>query len=306
MKVSVVICTWNRATLLDETLTGMQQLRIPEGIEWELLVVDNNSTDHTRKVIAAHSGLLPIRSLFEQRVGKSFALNRALSEVTGELILWTDDDVLVGPQWLEEYVKAAHDWPEAAFFGGTIDPNFECEPPRWIRDYFVVRGPYAVNQLGPEIRPLLPREAPLGANMAVRTKVAKQFPFNTNLGPYKREYLHAEDGELVLRMRESGCSGVWVGPAAVKHFISKSRLNRRNIWQWYRGHGRTLVIRGGVNVKKRIFGVPLYAVRAYLEARVKTWLFFFSRDRRWAEAFMSAARMRGVIEESFKRRSSVH
>src|SRR5262245_10371837 len=65
MKVTVAICTWNRAKLLDQTLTGMRDLRVPTGVEWQLLVVNNNSPDQTDAVIERHSRQLPVRRLFE-------------------------------------------------------------------------------------------------------------------------------------------------------------------------------------------------------------------------------------------------
>ena len=305
MKVSVAICTYNRAELLDRTLAGMHNLVIPEGVEWELLVVDNHSTDRTADVIARNAERLPIRRFFEPQEGKSFAANRALSQAGGDLILWTDDDVLVGPTWLSEYVRAARDWPDAGFFGGTVDPWFEREPPAWIREHFIVRGPYAVNQFGPEIRPMLPAESPHGANMAVRTRVARQFPYNERLGPFKRQYLPGEDGDLVVRMRKAGHTGVWVGTAAVKHFISAERLTQDYIRDWYRGHGRTLAIRARAKAEKRIWGVPRWAIRRWIESSCKACFFavFTGRSAKWAKAYVDALRTKGLIDQSWAQRS---
>ena len=132
MRITVAICTWNRAELLDRTLSQMHNLRIPPGIEWELLVVNNNCTDDTDAVVARHAQVLPIRRLFEGSQGQSHSRNHALREAFGELIVWTDDDVLVDQDWLAAYVKAARDWPEASYFGGTITPWFAAPPPFWI------------------------------------------------------------------------------------------------------------------------------------------------------------------------------
>src|SRR5437763_1886582 len=128
MLSTVGICTWNRAALLEWTLTEMLLLRIPEPVTWELLVVNNNSTDETESVIARFAGKLPIRGIFEARQGQSHARNRLVAEAAGELILWTDDDVLVAPDWMEQYVEAARRWPDASHFGGTADPLFEISP----------------------------------------------------------------------------------------------------------------------------------------------------------------------------------
>ena len=76
MRVSVAICTWNRAKLLDQTLSRMHQLLIPRGVTWELIVVNNNCTDETDEVLAEHARRLPLRRMYEQTPGKSHALKR--------------------------------------------------------------------------------------------------------------------------------------------------------------------------------------------------------------------------------------
>src|SRR5262249_4948917 len=124
LDVSVAICTWNRAQLLDRTLAEMRRLRVPEDLTWEVLVVNNNCTDQTDEVIARHPGHLPLRRVFEPTPGKSNACNCAVQAAAGALMLWTDDDVLVDADWMAEYVKASRQWPEAAFYGGTIEPWF--------------------------------------------------------------------------------------------------------------------------------------------------------------------------------------
>ena len=100
VSVSVVICTWNRAGLLDQTLARMRELHVPAGLAWELLVVNNNCTDDTDAVAARHRGHLPLRPVREPTPGLSNARNKGLAEARGELILWTDDDVRVDPGWL--------------------------------------------------------------------------------------------------------------------------------------------------------------------------------------------------------------
>ena len=130
MKITVEICTWNRAALLDRTLDCMRQLHVPDGAEWELLIVNNNCSDDTDSVLSRYGEFLPIRRVFEPRQGTCHARNTAVREARGELLVQTDDDVLVDRAWLQEYCAAATRFPEAAFFGGTIEPWFESSPPR--------------------------------------------------------------------------------------------------------------------------------------------------------------------------------
>src|SRR5262249_4803687 len=149
MDLTVAICTWNRAELLDRTLAQLRHLEVPPGVSWELLVVNNNCSDHTDEVLARHAPHLPLRRLFEAEQGLSASRNRAVAEAPGELILRTDDDVLADPRWLAEYVEAAKRFPEAGFFGGTIDPWFEVPPPAWVRDNLdILCGAMVVRQLG--------------------------------------------------------------------------------------------------------------------------------------------------------------
>jgi len=114
MLISVAICTYNRADLLDQTLTRMHQLVTPEGVDWELLIVDNNCSDHTAEVVAKHLPALPIHALSETTQGLSHARNRAIDEASGELLIWTDDDVLIAPDWLSAYAAATSAYPDAA------------------------------------------------------------------------------------------------------------------------------------------------------------------------------------------------
>src|SRR5262249_4742997 len=114
MLYSVAICTWNRAALLAQTLGALRRLRVPPGADWELLVVNNNGTDDPDAALPRHGAFLPLRRVFEPRLGHCHARNAAVSAARGDLLLWTDDDVLVDPEWLACYARAADRWPDAA------------------------------------------------------------------------------------------------------------------------------------------------------------------------------------------------
>ena len=96
MLITVAICTYNRATALEHALGTLTHLVPPHDARWELVVVDNASTDRTREVLAAFAGRLPLRVAFEQKSGLSHARNCALDNAGGDYVLWTDDDVEVG------------------------------------------------------------------------------------------------------------------------------------------------------------------------------------------------------------------
>ena len=107
MNLTVAICTWNRAGLLDQTLGRMRQLNLPRDIQWELLIVNNNCADDTDRVIENHSHDLPVRRLFESKQGHCNARNCAVASARGDVIIWTDDDVMVEPDWLAAYANNA-------------------------------------------------------------------------------------------------------------------------------------------------------------------------------------------------------
>jgi glycosyltransferase involved in cell wall biosynthesis len=299
MHVAVVICTWNRASLLDQTLTRLSALRVPAGVHWDLLVVNNNCTDETDAVLARHAGLLPLRRLFEPRPGKSYAANLAIASTPAELLLWTDDDVWVHPDWLCAYVSAAQAWPDAGFFGGTVEPLFAVEPPPWIRhSLHLLTAPFVIVDLGPTVRPLQPDEIPFGANMAMRREALQRERFNGRLGPCEDTQIRGEESELIARLRSNGQSGVWVGPARVRHFIPPERLTRRYLWSYYRGLGRTDARLNGCGTSRLLGGAPRWAVRQYLTAKLAMTCLAPRKGRRWVQALRTAAKMRGIIGES--------
>ncbi len=214
MNVSVIICTWNRAALLDKTLCQMQTLRVPDGVEWELVVVNNNCTDDTDAVIARHTDQLPVRRLFEPRQGQSFARNLALDEATGDFIIWTDDDVLVDTEWLAAYLAAADRWPDAVYFGGLIEPLYEQSPPSWVAaNLGLLKGVLLVRDLGVEERVFVGDEEPSGASMAFRRSVFDNWRFSTRLGLVGESAVRGEDTTLIADLKRDGKQGIWV-PAA--------------------------------------------------------------------------------------------
>ena len=185
MLITVAICTWNRANLLDRTLDAFKRLEIPAGVDWELLVVNNNCSDDTDNVLGRYEQTLPLQRLFEPTPGHSTARNCAIEAASGEWILWTDDDVLVDPKWLSEYVDAIRSNPDFSFAGGTIEPWFESTPPRWLgRHLSNLEGAFAIIRRDLITRPLKFEASKInhnveqlfGANMGFRTDLLQAIP----------------------------------------------------------------------------------------------------------------------------------
>jgi glycosyltransferase involved in cell wall biosynthesis len=300
MKISIAICTWNRSHLLRQTLSTLKDLAVPNALEWEILVVNNNCTDSTDDVVEGFGDCLPIRLLHERAPGKSHAANLATREARGELMLWTDDDVLVDPGWLAAYVRAANDWPDAGYFGGRISPWFESKPPEWVEANTQFLSCMLVTRdLGPNEGPL-GDQAPWGANMAFRTHVLRKVNFSSQFGPTGNNQVRGEEVELVLRLQRERVFGVWVPSAVVRHFVVNERLTPQYLWSFYAGSGRTHARAGTHQLPldgKRWGGVPRYLYRLYAERRLGAMLSCLRQSSNWVQDYAAAAWVSGIIRE---------
>jgi glycosyltransferase involved in cell wall biosynthesis len=270
MKLSVVICTWNRCELLRLTLERLTELEVPGGAEWELLVVNNNSTDDTDSVITSFLERLPLRALREPTPGKSHALNTAVREAQGDYLVFTDDDVLVHRDWLVAYAAAFQRWPDSAVFGGPIEPWFAVPPPPWLgRVFHQVEYAYAALDLGPEPRPFAGHDVPFGANMAVRRQEQLRYRYDPALGPRPGSGLRGEEITLVKQMLKDGITGWWVPEARVQHHVPAHRQSVRFIREWYRGWGEYLASTLPPRPHASLAGRPLWLWRQVVESELR-------------------------------------
>src|SRR5712692_10304016 len=139
--ISVVVCTYNRSKSLASTLESLGQMTTPPDLAWELIVVDNNSNDQTKKVVeefASTSGL-KVRYVHESTQGHTYARNRGIETAKGEIVVFTDDDVAVDEFWLAN-VRHAFDDFDCLAIGGRIVAVWDAAKPRWLQE----DGPYAL------------------------------------------------------------------------------------------------------------------------------------------------------------------
>ncbi|MHC4549298.1 MAG: glycosyltransferase [Planctomycetota bacterium] len=285
MDVTVAICTRNRARLLQQTLAHLRALDVPSDLSWELVVVDNGSTDATPEVLRRAAGL-PLRVLHEPEAGKSVAANRATDAAQGELLVWTDDDVRPAADWLRVYVDAAHRHPAAAFFGGRVRPWFESEPPRWLADGLdEVALAYALIDLGPEERRLASREKVNGPNMAIRREVARAHPWKPGLGPVAGRRVAGGESYVLDRIQRGGGAGYWIPRAVVDHFIPTTSMSLDHVRYRYRLHGMSLMLerRSLLGAARSLVSALLEAYPRYLVARALR-----RKPGRWLRAYRRA------------------
>src|SRR5688500_9879816 len=226
LAATVLICTYNRAALLEETLTSLATVQSTR--PWEIVVVDNNSTDGTPAAVERGAGALatPVQYVFEPRQGKSYALNTGLERSRGDVILFPDDDVRVAPGWLDAACDALALDEHLDYTGGPVRPLWGGAPPPWLdRTRGDLWGTLAILDYGD--RPFIfedRQRVPLGANMAVRRRLVDRIGgFHPELGRRGQSLLGQEQAEFFARARAFGAFGRYVPEMEVHHHVPAAR-----------------------------------------------------------------------------------
>jgi glucosyl-dolichyl phosphate glucuronosyltransferase len=283
--ISVIVCTYNRSESLRKTLGSLAQLWAPAGTSWELIVVDNNSTDDTAEVVKtfAAASSFSVRYVFEINQGLSHARNAGINAARGDIVAFTDDDVTVDPRWLCELRKIFEQFG-CIGVGGRIVPVWIGQKPSWLEldgPHSLYSGTLVSFDLGEE--PCELSTSPIvGANMAFK-KVAfeKHGFFRTDLGKRGNDPMGGEEVEFCTRLSRAGDKLVYAPSAVVYHPVPKARLKKSHFQSHYFNWGRyTARVNGFPENATRYFGVPRYLFRTLL-ARICRWLFAFDSQRRF-------------------------
>ena len=281
--VTVVICTYNRSESLSATLRSLAEMAVPPGVAWEIIVVDNNSTDDTQGVVerfAAASGL-KVRYVFEAQQGLSHARNRGIQEAKGDIIAFTDDDVSVGKEWVAE-IQKAFTRLDCLALGGRIYPTWAHSRPDWLEE----EGPYALQ--GPIIKFDLgdqtceAKRLPFGANMAFKRVAFERYGlFRADLGRTNGGLMGGEETDFFHRLRQDGEKIFYVPGAYVRHPVVEERIQRSYYQSWHFDCGRTMVrLEGRPQRAVYYFGVPRYLLRE-IATNVIQWLTTLDTKRRF-------------------------
>src|SRR5579859_7761607 len=194
MKLSVIIASYNRAESLLMFLQELSRQVVPDSVEWEVLIVDNNSTDGTKSAITPFIQSAPHRCkyLFESRQGKSIALNTGLRSATGEILVFTDDDCLPGLNWLAAIAHEFSTDPSLAVLGGRVELLVQQDRPVTIRSF----PKRTLIESRDQVFLFL-----IGANMSIRRQVVEAVgEFDPFLGPGSPLGAVMEDLDLLYRV----------------------------------------------------------------------------------------------------------
>ena len=270
MDVTIVLATYNRAASLRATLESFSSLVYPADLTWELLVVDNNSTDSTREVVEKFVAevAFPVRYIFEKKQGRSAALNAGIVEAKGKVIAFTDDDVIVDRYWLSN-LKKTFDDSDCSAVAGKVVAQWNHRRPDWLE----MEGQLAVVHfdLGDELKEI--RVPPLGANSAFRREIFRNYGlFRLDLGVNGSKHtITCDDTEFGERLIRGGEKIVYCPSAIIFHPVDPARTTKKYLLSWYFYNGVSLTRTAGLP-KNGVFwfGVPRWLYRELL-ANVAEW-----------------------------------
>lgn len=224
-QITVLLATCRRAAILRQTLEAMARMAVAD-LTWELLVVDNAGEEATHDLCQSFHNRLPLRYLVCTTPGKNAALNHGLREAAGELIVFTDDDVLPEERWLQEMWHGANRWPDSVLFGGRVLPNWPGKPPSFALNPAWDRWTYGIHDPGLAEGPSS-SSYPMGVNMAVRRRVFQAGEtFSESIGPKGHNYAMGSEMDLILRLLHQGHQPVFLPNSLVHHIIRSEQMDR--------------------------------------------------------------------------------
>jgi glycosyltransferase involved in cell wall biosynthesis len=267
VSLSVVICSYNRCASLAETLASVNACELPAGYAIELVMIDNNSTDDTAGTCEdfARVARMPFRRVLETRQGLSFARNRGIQEAVGNVIIFTDDDVLVNDKWLVTYARE-FDENRADCAYGRVHPDWRDNRPEWFSEQ--LRPAYALLDYGAE-RLVVSDVAHefYGANFAVRKDLLLELGgFDVRLGRTKGKLFIGEETRVYRDLLRRGSVIVYNPAIEVLHVIEGGRKNKAYLRKYFHDTAESLVyvsLQGPP--RRRVLGIPLYRAQEFAE-----------------------------------------
>ena len=284
MKLNVIVPTYNRAASLEKTLLSLAKAELPPDFEVVVTVVNNNSTDRTAQAVEEMRGHFTdkrLEYLFEEKQGRSNAVNCGITSADGDLITMIDDDIQIAADWFVEIEKIfRRRWNEIDFAGGKILPEWESEEvPDWIeplkdgvicwRDYGDEEWRYA-------------RDTPMltGGHAVFKASVFKEIGlYSAHLGVKGKNLLSCEDDIMFDKLLEAEKTGFYFPKLVVRHYVPKYRVSKNYYRQWCFGAGASWYLMD-IYYKPfagaRVFGVPRWMYKTALVnllARIKSTLF---------------------------------
>ena len=260
-KASIIICTFNRSKILLDTLLSLDRITIPEGIDWEILIIDNNSTDNTKKIVNGFikNGRSRFKYLFDKRQGKTFALNMGITEARGDILAFTDDDAVVDNCWLKKIIETFEIY-DADCVGGKSLPIWLGERPGWLSDNLL--NVLGILDYGEKVLSFDEKISEgmmlFGVNWAFKKGFfLKNGLFNTQFGS------RGEDQEMFDRLKRMKAKVIYNPEIIVRHKIEGNRLVKSYFRNWFYESGVAMSMLQ-YQYESEIIGIPRWMIRRFL------------------------------------------
>lgn len=263
--ISLLVCTYNRCQDLRELLETAVAQETDGKFTYEVIVVDNNSTDKTSVTVKdfIDAGHRNIQYFFEPRQGKSYALNTALEAAKGWAYVITDDDFILPSNWLRNIHQAFCDHPEAAVISGRVLPRWQGEAPAWLtKDHWsaIAMADYGEQPFyASDDNPIC-----LLAGAFRRDAVQKVGGYRVDLGVSRDQIGGIEDLDILQRLWGAGYKALYQPQIAFEHKVGANRLTKSYHRRWHTGHGRFYAAMRDERIEGSIgylLGVPAHLYR---------------------------------------------
>lgn len=284
--LTILVCTHNRAELLRGALQSLEGQSLPRD-RFEVLVVDNASTDETADVIAecAARGSVDLRSVREMELGLDAARNRGIREAAGEIVAFLDDDARARNDWAAE-VLAGFGRHDAPILGGRVDLKWEAPRPAWFSDVLLR---YLIHcDYGPEVVTVTSPPWLYGTNVAFRKNLFQEIGlFRLDLDRKGDSLMGGGDTEFFQRAHSRGHRLLYLPSLVVRHLVPPFRLTRAFFRErlFFSGYTRAALGsegKAGIALHCLLFtaGIPLCALGAVALGAVGLPRAAFAQERR--------------------------
>jgi glucosyl-dolichyl phosphate glucuronosyltransferase len=239
LHLDVVIPTFNREDLLPRALESLLKADVPSGLTVEITVVDNNSTDGSKGLIAEFQQKYPnrVHYVFEARQGRSHALNAGINATEGDLVGMIDDDEEIDVAWYNKVYEAFTRNP-IDFAGGPYVPRWGAPPPPWLPPKHSGIIGVAASGDSPHFFGERPGDFLMGGNAVLSRRVLQKVGlYATHLGRTGTRLLADEDTDMFQRLLASGARGLYLPDLVIYHYIPPERLTKKyhRRWSFWRG-----------------------------------------------------------------------
>lgn len=245
-KVSFIIATYNRADILKNALESFI-LYGSSSESYEIIVVDNNSKDHTKNIVEQCQRKLPLQYIQETRAGVSFARNTGVINAISPNVFFIDDDARILSNTIDTLEKVLGQKPDV--FGGPIHPYYITQKPEWFKDEYEVRTHYSKTGWIPNTSSSLLSSSNMGFSKKYFEKLGG---FNENLGPKADLFEFGEDSEIIQRAKQRDAMIYYDHQLIIEHLVPKYKMNLLYMLHRYWEHGKSKYQITKINDKHKI------------------------------------------------------